>query len=288
MIKKDEFIFYTMPCTKAAAIYYDPETESRACLLYFHGGGLVYGSKDDLPALHLQTLCEQGFRIIAFDYPLAPQASIGEILEDVIASVNAYIQGSVDPSAASLPFFLWGRSAGAYLCLLALASGRLQAIPRGLLSFYGYGLLTDHWFDAPSPHYCQLPSAVLPSAFLSQNPAGAAQPPVMKRSLEEGFSLYVYGRQTGMWPKLLYHEPMKSFYQDYSLRFCDTLPASLFCAHSIGDPDVPFAEFSALREKYAADSFISSGTLHDFDRIESSSAAKRLLRTASSFLERHL
>ena len=77
MIKKDEFIFYTMPCTKAAAIYYDPETESRACLLYFHGGGLVYGSKEDLPALHLQTLCEQGFRIIAFDYPLAPQASIG-------------------------------------------------------------------------------------------------------------------------------------------------------------------------------------------------------------------
>ncbi len=112
MIKKDEFIFYTMPCTKAAAIYYDPETESRACLLYFHGGGLVYGSKDDLPALHLQTLCEQGFRIIAFDYPLAPQASIGEILEDVIDSINAYIQGRVDPCcgfSAVFPLGPFGR-----------------------------------------------------------------------------------------------------------------------------------------------------------------------------------
>ena len=154
MIKKDEFIFYTMPCTKAAAIYYDPEMESRACLLYFHGGGLVYGSKDDLPALHLQTLCEQGFRIIAFDYPLAPQASIGEILEDVIASVNAYIQGSVDPSAASLPFFLWGRSAGAYLCLLALASGRDLSV----LDIRGYKqvcVLGDRaakiFFDAADP-----------------------------------------------------------------------------------------------------------------------------------------
>ena len=288
MIKKDEFIFYTMPCKKAAAVYYDAEVESRACLLYFHGGGLVYGSKEDLPALHLQTLCEQGFRIIAFDYPLAPGVSIREILEDVIASINAYIEGTVDKAACSLPFFLWGRSAGAYLCLLALASGKLQAAPSGVLSFYGYGLLTDHWFDVPSPHYSALPPVMLPPGLLSGDAAEAAQVPVMERSLEEGFSLYVYGRQTGLWPKFFYREPMKIFYRDYSLRFCDSLPAPLFCAHSIGDTDVPFAEFSALREKYEPDSFIASGAMHDFDRIEDSPSTRRLLRSVSSFLERHL
>ena len=36
-------------CEKSATIYKNPDVISRACILYFHGGGLLYGYRCDLP-----------------------------------------------------------------------------------------------------------------------------------------------------------------------------------------------------------------------------------------------
>ena len=40
-----------MPYDKSAIIYFDQKITPKACILYFHGGGLLYGHKDDLTAL---------------------------------------------------------------------------------------------------------------------------------------------------------------------------------------------------------------------------------------------
>ena len=77
---------------KHATLYFDTDHKPKACILYFHGGGLLYGTKTDLPDFHVKTLTEAGYQIIAFDYPLAPAAKLDLILEDVYASVNHYIK----------------------------------------------------------------------------------------------------------------------------------------------------------------------------------------------------
>ena len=133
-----------------ATIYTKADIPQKAVILYFHGGGLVYGSREDLPDFHIETLTNAGFTIIAFDYPLAPESKIDIILSDIINSIESYIANN------NLPYFLGGRSAGAYLCLLA-ASKKLSKAPNGILSYYGYGFLTRDWFETPSNYYNTLP-----------------------------------------------------------------------------------------------------------------------------------
>ncbi len=142
---------------KHATVYADSSATPRACILYFHGGGLLYGERDDLPKLHIDTLTGAGYIIISYDYPLAPAAKLNTILDDVSSSISHYVECSDMYGGSELPFFLWGRSAGAYLCLLAAAQGDLPTAPKGILSYYGYGFLCDGWFEAPSSFYCSLP-----------------------------------------------------------------------------------------------------------------------------------
>ena len=107
--------------SKYATIYSDSGVTPKACILYFHGGGLLYGRRDDLPALHTDLLTKAGYVIISYDYPLAPAAKLDVILDDVCSSIAHYVEHPEAYCGLDLPFFLWGRSAGAYLCLLAAA-----------------------------------------------------------------------------------------------------------------------------------------------------------------------
>lgn len=264
---------------KYATIYEDNEISPKACILYFHGGGLLYGQREDLPQLHLDTLTRAGYRIIAFDYPLSPAAKLELILDDVCASVNHYVEHPELYGETNLPYFLWGRSAGAYLCLLAAASGKCKKRPAGILSYYGYGFLCDGWFLTPSKYYCTLPK-------VSDTVLDAISPDIHgSGSLDTHYSIYVYARQQGSWIDLIYTGRQKYFYLDYTLRTCDKLPCPLFCTHSIGDTDVPYSEFLELCNKYAAKRFIASANMHDFDRDENSPVTAQLLKSTLEFLD---
>lgn len=264
---------------KYASIYTDTETIPKACILYFHGGGLLYGTRRDLPALHKKTLTEAGYCIIAFDYPLAPAAGLELILEDVRASVEHYLEHPEAYAKEALPYFLWGRSAGAYLCLMAGADTTCSRPPSGILSYYGYGFLCDGWFQTPSSHYCSLPpvsSSVLYSIPSDIHADG---------DLHTHYGSYVYARQTGTWLSLLYTGREKYFYLDYTLRTCEKMSCPLFCAHSTNDTDVPYSEFLELCSRYQAMRFVTASPMHDFDRDEKEPAAARLLHASLKFLE---
>ena len=264
---------------KHATVYADSSATPRACILYFHGGGLLYGERDDLPKLHIDTLTGAGYIIISYDYPLAPAAKLNTILDDVSSSISHYVEYSDMYCGCELPFFLWGRSAGAYLCLLAAAQGDLPTAPKGILSYYGYGFLCDGWFETPSSFYCSLPpveASCLDSAGTELRSSG---------SLDTHYSIYVYARQTGRWRSLLYEGREKYFYLDYTLRTCASLPCPLFCAHSTNDPDVPYEEFLALTGRYAAKQFIAAGSTHDFDRVEEDPFTGSLLEETLKFLD---
>lgn len=273
-------------CKKHANIYYDTDVKTKACILYFHGGGLLYGSRSDLPELHLHLLTENGYRIIAFDYPLAPSARLDLILEDVCASINhftrdfpLYMEDRANNFLEPLPYFLWGRSAGAYLCLLAGAHGKLDKKPAGILSYYGYGFLCDGWFMTPSNYYNMLPA-------VSETALKAVPPGIhTDGDLDTHYSVYVYARQKGSWIDLIYAGRQKFFYLDYTLRTCEKLPCPLFCAHSTGDTDVPYSEFLELCNRFRAQRFVASHNMHDFDRDEKNPVTSRLLEATLKFLE---
>ena len=92
--------------------YTAPVIPTKARILYFHGGGLLYGSRKDLPERHIQTLTSAGYEILAFDYPLAPAAGLEIILDDVCSSINHTCENGAVYTDPSLPYYLWGRSAG--------------------------------------------------------------------------------------------------------------------------------------------------------------------------------
>lgn len=279
MIEKKDRKMTGAPYDKYLTVYTDTSVPTKARILYFHGGGLLYGSRCDLPEGHLAALSGAGYEIIAYDYPLAPAAGLEQILDDICSSVNSACTGDPEYTDASLPYYLWGRSAGAYLCLIAAASGRLAKAPNGILSYYGYGFLCDNWFSAPAPWYCSLPP--VDASCLEH----ASKAPDADGSLDLHYGIYVYARQTGKWKDLIYRGREKFFYLDYSLRTCDRLPCPLFCAHSTGDPDVPYAEFLKLSGKYQAKRFIVPGNEHDFDRDAQNPYTEQVLAATIEFLD---
>ena len=296
MINREDITLCETPYVKQASIYYNPHISPRACVLYFHGGGLLYGSRSDLPKLHLEKLTGAGYLVISYDYPLAPSAKLDLIMSDVTDSVNSLIRspqtyipsghawpdapaGPKGSASGDLPFYLWGRSAGAYLCLMAAAGGKLKSAPRGILSYYGYGFLCDNWFGAPNSYYCSLPS--VPDSCLSAVGDGL----YTTGALDTHYSLYVYARQKGLWKTLLYTGRDKYFFLNHSLRTCSSLPCPLFCAHSINDTDVPYSEFLELCAKYNAQRFVASKAVHDFDRDESDPFTEQLLDATLHFMD---
>ena len=279
MIQKKIIKLSDSPFTKYATIYKDDSSKSQACILYFHGGGLLYGNREDLPEKHVNAVTAAGYTIIAFDYPLSPAAKLDTILDDVCGSVNDYLDNIEKYIEEPLPYFLWGRSSGAYLCLIAAASGKLKQKPVAVLSFYGYGFLCDNWYQMPSKYYCKLPK--VDEACLN----GIPQEMHANGGLDTHYSIYVYARQSGNWKNLIYDGRDKFFLLDYSLRTKDKFPCPLFCAHSTGDTDVPYSEFLELCNRYHAKRFIAATDVHDFDRDEDSPFTNRLLEATLAFME---
>ena len=267
---------------KHVTVYRDTDVSPRACLFYFHGGGLLYGVRTDLPDMHIQQLTQAGYIIAAFDYPLAPAVKLDAILADVCASINDFHADMPTQLGCELPYVLWGRSSGAYLCLLAAAKGKLNCKPAAILSYYGYGFLCDHWYETPSAHYCSLP-AVDASCM-----EGCGDRIHAEGNLDTHYMYYVYARQTGSWKSLIYEGRDKFFYLNNTLRTCDKLPCPLLCAHSTDDPDVPFAEFLELCNRFSPTRFIAASEEHDFDRDEESPITARLLQKTLHFLDAKL
>jgi len=282
MLCEQELSFDSAQYPKKATCYYDSEVPPVAKILYFHGGGLLFGSREDLPALHREFLTKRGYLIISYDYPLAPSAKIDLILDDVCASINEAGSMMQFPRAAVLPYFLWGRSAGAYLVLLAAASGRLALPPRGILSYYGYGFFMGNWHTSPCPFYQAFPA--ISASCLGHIPECLSA----SGALDRHYSAYVYARQSGRWKDLFFSGKDKVFYARYSLQLITQMPAPLFCTHSISDPDVPYQEFTELCRRFQAIRYIAPCSTHDFDQDTASTTTQELLEETSLFLERCL
>jgi len=280
MLEKREYIFPCQSYEKHGTFYRDDAVPLRAVALYFHGGALLYGSREDLPQYHLEQLCGAGCGVLAMDYPLAPGAAVEDILADVKESVSWYLQSREKLFSEALPYFLWGRSAGGYLCLTAMERG-LPEPPAGVLSYYGYGLLCPGWYDAPSPFYLRYPR--VPESCLAAAPRGMRT----QGELERYYFLYVHLRQTGKWGEyLLGGKGGKTPGLDPARP--PERPCPILLTHSREDPDVPFAEFEALSRRYPDSCRMAVPlAVHDFDSDVTRDCTKELLQMSVEFIRRN-
>ncbi|QIK69397.1 alpha/beta hydrolase [Erysipelothrix sp. HDW6C] len=230
MINSDTLTLYATPTSKFT-------------LFYFHGGGLIFGSRNDLPKDVITFFNNQAITIIAIDYPLAPEmkfdgilASLKQTLTDVIASGNIQSYG----------FF--GRSAGAFLALQLAAFFK----PKFIISFYGYSGNRTDWMSTPNRHYLALPK--IPERTLQH----LISPTILtSASVGERYSLYVHSRQTGVWLSYLGNS-LPTINLD--------ILSPVFAWHSIFDPDVPYIESSTIVQGNPQSVLVSSShRVHELD-----------------------
>ncbi|WP_319240018.1 alpha/beta hydrolase [uncultured Propionivibrio sp.] len=245
------------------SLYRAHSPRKNTTILYLHGGGLVYGTRHDLPECHLDSLLQAGYDVLAPDYPLAPESGLDTILAtltELIAFFRAQhgTRFQLDDDA----YVLFGRSAGAYLALMLCAALEDTGIagPRAIVSLYGYARLDDPAFLTPSKHYLAFPSL---SAQEVARIVGSA--PVTEGDIGTRFALYVTARQQGSWIRMLCGDAPPERHSLDVARLAAFPPT--FLAAATMDPDVPYKMSKSLSRAIPDARLVTVyGETHDFDR----------------------
>ncbi len=277
------------------------ECDRRIAVFYLHGGGLLYGERDDLPAPYVRAITDAGYTLVCADYPLCPEAALPEVV-DAIARTWYEAVGRRVEAGELTGYFLFGRSAGAYLSLVlarelrrstagsgsggeAAPDGRALPQPLGILDFYGYYDLADRAFREPARAYTALPEVTRATAEAMVRPAPLTSGPKPLR-----YSLYVCARQhEGAWLELMGLDgsaPERTA-EAWSLSAEDIaqLPP-LFIAASTGDEDVPLRASKTLARTALQATMKTVYYLpHDFDRDLTNPAGMEAYRSALSWMD---
>lgn len=260
-MSKQVFVYKTWDQISLKASFFTSlRTDSKkATILYLHGGGFLFGDRDDLPELYLNSFLENGFNVLTFDYPLAPETTLTEIIHCLEEAISWYLKNyQTKLNLSNSDFFLFGRSAGGYLASLLTNNNYKQQL--GLIRFYGYHQLEHMDFVLPSSFYNRFPKV----------PPHEAQQliqkqPVTDEVLAKRFPIYLSARQYGNWLNYL-----GTITDELSLN-SDQLkqfpPA--FIVHCKEDPDVPPAASRQLSEAVKRSTLLELDlNEHDFDRAE--------------------
>lgn len=215
--------------------------------IWIHGGGLLFGSRSDLPEEQLNFYLTAGYSVVSIDYRLAPETKLPEIVSDVrdaVKWVHLYGKDSlrIDPDK----IFVVGHSGGAYL---ALVSGYAKGVrPKAIVSFYGYGDIRSEWYTNPDTlHFSKTTISQEAARKLIRDSV------ITSASVEDRLALYFYSRQTGTWPFLVTNRnPRKE--QEWFDTYCpikniDSRYPPVLLIHGDKDTDVPYYESTRLKNK---------------------------------------
>lgn len=262
------------------ATFYQPaESEMKTIILYFHGGGFVYGNRDDLPVEYIELLTSAGIGLFAVDYPLAPETKF-PVIPEVTNKITAWFTNRFLPEHHLENYFIMGRSAGSYL---ALATGiyteQLPIRPLGILPLYGYFNLNDATFNLPNRYYLQYPK-VSEQIITSQIKAE----PIFKTPDKNRYLVYVAARQTGDWLDLFLTAPEQKSEFSLDKKKLKELPP-LFLSASLKDPDVPVRQSRQLANLHPnATLHLVDVDTHDFDRTHIETLGRELYNNMVSWI----
>lgn len=116
-----------------ARLYDREEDTARPALVFFHGGGFVYGDIESHDPVCRRLAHHGGFRVISVDYRLAPEAPFPAPVDDAIAAIAAIAERAADYGVDCGRLAVGGDSAGA--CLATVAARHLRRAGGPALAF---------------------------------------------------------------------------------------------------------------------------------------------------------
>ncbi|MEH7254058.1 alpha/beta hydrolase [Neobacillus niacini] len=272
------------------ADFYETNKENAPVVIYIHGGGLIWGTKEEISEEMIKLYTNNGFSLFSIDYRLAPTTKLPEIIKDIEDAILwIQIEGpkqfSIDPEKIAVI----GSSAGGFL---ALTTGTFTHKPRAIVSFYGYGDLVGSWATSPSKYYCQKDNVSKELAYqLITNEV------LTEASIEERFLFYVYARQNGVWiEEITGVNPVHN--KDALYSFCPNrlvtkeYPPTLLL-HGTKDTDVPyeqsvFMRAAIIKESVEAKLITIPNGEHVFDKNFQDTIVQNALKQVIDFLKAHL
>jgi acetyl esterase/lipase len=244
------YTYKTIGNTRIEADVYRPDdTQVRPVVVWLHGGALIVGNRNSVPKHLLELSRREGYALVSFDYRLAPEVKLPEIIADVEDAFR-WLRADgpkllhIDPSR----IVVTGGSAGGYL---TLSTGyRVQPRPTALVAYWGYGDVDGPWYTTPSDHYRKQPLVPKEEAY-----AAVGKGVLTGTQGEEGKArgrFYLYTRQNGLWTQeVTGMQPGRD--QQRLDRYCPVrnvgadYPPTLLI-HGTTDTDVPY-ELSANMDK---------------------------------------
>ena len=275
MIEENNIIFNSKDDIKLnMTLYKSKKDRKNVTILYFHGGGLLYGVRDDLPKVYVDNFLEAGYDLLLLDYPLAPESNIDTILSSSLDEVCYFLDNySTLFNLSSNEFILFGRSAGAYLALMIcnMLIKNNKKTPIALISLYGYTRLDEVEFNTPNKYYLKLPK-VSDENFNNI----ISNHPITYGPMNERFSLYIKVRQDGNWTKVLLNKDSLKDLSNYSINEDDLkIFPPTFLAAATSDPDVPYRISKKISRTIPNSKLITIyDEVHDFDRDISNTSGK--------------
>jgi acetyl esterase len=110
--------------TLRARLYVPTGDESRALVLYFHGGGFVVGDLETHDALCRRLSADTRMRFLAVEYRLAPEHQFPAGVDDAVDAIRHVAAHIGDFDHADAKLIVMGDSAGATLVTVACALTR--------------------------------------------------------------------------------------------------------------------------------------------------------------------
>lgn len=260
----------TMTLANQASYDLYGSTQNDKFILYLHGGGLVYGSKNDLPSDLIDRFLKKGYSVLALDYRLAPNSSLAEIIDDLETSVellyNTIIKGG--------HFGICGRSAGAFLMLqLTKRLKEKNQTPDFLVNFYGY---TDLKFINEE-------RTLLPQKISSKQIEGTElKKPIWDDPLMSRYLLYHYAVQQNLLPSFYGVDFPGEF--TLSREILHSFP-KIFSSASSTDEEVPFRYSKMIGRSIPDSLFVPVYYLpHDFLKESNKSEVQVVLDKLTNWL----
>ena len=225
--------------------FYPASQSARPVIIYIHGGGLLWGSREDMKSEQIEFYHQAGFNIFSIDYRLAPETKLPAIKEDIIDAL-AWVEneGTKQFDYDQEKMAVIGSSAGGYLALL---TGTFTNKPKAIVSFYGYGDITGDWAVKPSPHYASMTNVPRELAKMIVSDEIISVGPIEKR-----YALYMYARQHGVWIEelsgLIPILEKKELSKYCPLHHIDADFPPTLLLHGTNDEDVPYEQSVLMAE----------------------------------------
>lgn len=252
---KKTHVFKTVGGVAVHADVYRPDDgKDRPVLVWIHGGALIMGGRSAVPRQLLDLSRKEGYVLVSFDYRLAPEVKLPDIIADVQDGMRwLREQGPKLFHADPTRLVISGGSAGGYLTMMTGIC--VQPRPTALVAYWGYGDVDGDWYTKPSTFY-RLPGLIKKeeaergiSKGVLTNTEGSSP------ELKQRGTLYRYYRQNGLWTKEVTGYDLVTDARKLD-QFCpvrNITPAypPILMIHGTTDTDVPY-ELSANMAKELA------------------------------------